>query len=139
MIPTSRCRRPWPALVLPALLALLPAAALADWVKVGETAAVALYMDRSSLRRTEDTWRVWEIQDLRAADPDGVRSRRYVNEYDCRNRMHRIGRMTSHAGPMLTGAQLFEVEEFGYWRTIPAAGLFTRAYTLHCGAGAAPR
>ena len=121
------------ALALAATGLLAPLAARADWVPVGDTPALSLLWDRSSRVQDDYVWRVWEIQDLKAADPEGVRSRQYVNEYDCKHRMHRIGRMESFAGPMLTGQQLFEVEDFGYWRHIPRRGLFALAYVIHCG------
>ncbi len=102
------------------------------WDKVGETPALTLYMDRSTLQREGAIRRVIEMQDLKSADPEGVLSRRYLNEYDCENKMHRIGRMTSYAGAMLSGKKLFDVSEMGYWRRIPVGGLFTLAYQLHC-------
>lgn len=102
------------------------------WDKIGETAALTLYIDRSTLQREGAVRRIIEMQDLKAPDPDGVLSRRYLNEYDCENKMHRIGRMTSYAGAMLSGKKLFDVSEMGYWRAIPANGLFTVGYQLHC-------
>lgn len=72
------------------------------------------------------------MQDLRKADADGVMSRRYLNEYDCQYKMHRIGQVTSFSGPKLSGRKLFEVEEFGYWRKIPPDGLFAVVYVWLC-------
>jgi len=121
-------------LLLAALLGLSPLVSAASWVRVGSTANVTLYMDRNSLQQIgEHQWRAWELQDLKSPDPDGVRSRRYLNEYDCEHKMHRIGRMVSYSGPLLTGEKLHEVEEFGYWRNIPRRGLFALAYVIHCG------
>jgi hypothetical protein len=111
------------------------APAHADWVSVGQTPGLSLWWDRSSRVQDDYVWRVWEIQDMAAPDPEGVRSRQYVNEYDCKHRMHRIGRMSSYAGPMLTGRKLFEVDEFGYWRALPPGSLFERGFVLHCGPG----
>ncbi len=123
-----------PALLLAAILGLSPLACAASWFKVGSTASVTLYMDRNSMQKIgENQWRAWEIQDLKEPDPDGVRSRRYLAEYDCEHKMYRLGRMASFAGPMLTGEKLFDVEDYGYWRTIPRRGLFGLAYVIHCG------
>lgn len=103
------------------------------WVPLGETLAMRVYWDRSSMLREDSVVRVWEIQDLQAPDPDSVRSRRYRSEYDCKHRMHRIGNMVSFSGPMLTGDKLFDVEEMGYWRQIPPASVFAQGFALHCG------
>jgi hypothetical protein len=112
---------------------LLPTLAWANWVKVGESELATLYMDRSSIQREENVVRVWEIQDLKAPDADGVRSRRYLNEYDCKYQMYRIGSMTSYAGPMLTGQKLFDVETKGVWRKVGGLSPFTVSFVIHCG------
>jgi len=61
-----------------------------------------------------------------------VMSRRYTNEYDCDNQMHRIGRMTSWSGAQLTGRKVFDIADWGYWRKIPPNGLFTLGFKLLC-------
>lgn len=113
--------------------AFLPALAWANWVKVGESEGATLYMDRSSIQREENVVRVWEIQDLKAPDADGVRSRRYLNEYDCKYQMYRIGNMTSYSAPMLTGQKLFDIEDKGVWRKVGGRTLFTLSFVIHCG------
>ncbi len=112
---------------------LLPTLAWANWTKVGESELATLYMDRSTIQREENVVRVWELQDLRAPDADGVRSRRYQNEYDCKYQMYRIGNMTSYAGPMLTGQKLFDVEAKGVWRKVGGLSPFTLSFVIHCG------
>lgn len=121
-------------LALGVTLALAPLWCAASWFKVGQTAAVTLYMDRNTMQQFgETTHRAWELQELAQPDPDGVRSRRFLNEYDCRYKMHRIGKITSYSGSMLTGEKLFDLEDFGYWRQIPPKGLFALGYVIHCG------
>lgn len=102
------------------------------WALVGRSASVALYLDTASLDREAALRRVVERQDLAAPDPDGVRSRRYRNEYDCASRRHRIASVTSYAEPALAGAQLFSLDERGYWRAVPAGSLFERAFESVC-------
>lgn len=115
-------------------LGLAPLWCAAAWEKLGRTNNVTLYIDRSTLRNVDDdTYSAWEVQDLKVADPDGVRSRRYLHEVNCKYKMYRIGKMTSFSGPLLTGKKLFEVEEFGYWNDIPPKGLFSLTYAIHCG------
>ncbi len=114
-------------------IALMPALSWANWARVAEGEGVTLYMDRSSIQREENVFRVWEIQDLKAPDADGVRSRRYLNEYDCKHQMYRIGNMTSYAGPMLTGQKLFDIEDKGVLRKVGGRNLFTLSFVIHCG------
>ena len=102
------------------------------WTRLGETDQLALYVNRNSIERDGYIRRVWELQDLKQADPDGVMSRRYRNECDCQNKMYRISQVTSYAGPMLSGKKLFDINEEGYWRKIPPNGLFVLGYVAHC-------
>ena len=102
------------------------------WTRIGETQDLTLYVDRSAIEREDRIRRVWEMQDLKTPDPEGVRSRRYLNEYDCTYKMHRLGQMTSYAGPKLTGGKVAEVKDMGYWRKIPPNGVFVLTYVAVC-------
>lgn len=102
------------------------------WSKVAETDGVTLYTDPGSLERDGKIRRVEEFQDLKQADPDGVYSRRYKNEYDCQNRMHRIGRVSSYAENQLAGSRLYQVDEWGYWRTVQPNTPFGLVYLSLC-------
>lgn len=103
------------------------------WVKLGETQGAVLFIDRASARQLDDdTWQAVEMQDLKAPDPEGVLSRRYVAEYNCKYQMYRIGKVASYAGPRLTGPQLFDVDNFGYWRKVTGNTLFALGFVVHC-------
>jgi hypothetical protein len=125
----SHIRMAW--LVLLSLSAWLPQAAMA-WTRIGETPEVALFVNRNSIEKADRIRKVWEMQDLKTADADGVRSRRYLNEYDCEYKMHRVGQMTSYAGPKMTGQVVATVNEMGYWRKIPPDGVFVLTYIAVC-------
>jgi len=103
-----------------------------SWTKLVETQTMTFYVNRNAIERDGDIRRIWEMQDLKAADPEGVMSRRYQNEYDCKEKMHRIGRMTSFSGPRLSGKPKFDVPEWGYWRKIPPDGVFVVSYVMLC-------
>ena len=110
---------------------LTPVSAFA-WTRIGETAEVTLYVNRNSIEKDDTVRRVWEMQDLKTPDAEGVRSRRYLNEYDCNYKMHRIGQMTSFAGPKTTGQKISTVDDMGYWRKIPPNGVFVLTYIAVC-------
>ena len=130
----SRIRRACKALTGGMAVAVLLGAvpAHAAWTRIGKTESVTLYVNRDSVETEGEVRRMWEMQDLAAPDADGVRSRRYLNEYDCKNKMYSISQVTSFAGPKLTGAKLFEVPDPGYWRKIPPNGLFVLSYVALC-------
>lgn len=110
-----------------------PSEPASQWTKIGETGAVVLYVDHQSLRREGNIRRVIEMQDLKAPDPDGVLSRRYINEYDCSSRMNRIGKVSSYSQNMLAGGRRFQVEEWGYWRSVQPNTLFSVVMSTLCG------
>lgn len=115
------------------LSAALPGVAQAmTWTRIGESESITLYVNRNAVEKEDRVRRIWEMQDLKNPDPDGVASRRYMNEYDCEHKMHRITRMDSFSGPKLTGKKLFSVDEEGYWRKIPPNGLFLLPYVWLC-------
>ena len=103
-----------------------------SWTKLVETQTMTFYVNRNAIEHDGDVKRIWEMQDLKAADPEGVMSRRYQNEYDCKEKMHRIGRMTSFSGPRLSGKPMYDVPEWGYWRKIPPDGVFVVSYVMLC-------
>jgi hypothetical protein len=111
--------------------AWVPSTAMA-WTRMGESEEVTLYLNRNSIEKENTIRRVREMQDLKTADAEGVRSRSYINEYDCNYKMHRLGQMTSYAGPKMTGQKLFTVDEMGYWRKIPPDGVFVLTYIAVC-------
>ncbi|WP_019431154.1 surface-adhesin E family protein [Limnohabitans sp. Rim47] len=119
------------AIGLGLLGSLAPVAALA-WTRIGETPEVTLYVNRNSIEKEDTVRRVWEMQDLKSPDVEGVRSRRYLNEYDCNYKMHRMGQMTSYSGPKMTGQVIATVNEMGYWRKIPPNGVFVLTYIAVC-------
>ena len=103
-----------------------------SWTRLVETQTMTFYVNKNAIEKDGDIRRIWEMQDLKAANPEGVLSRRYLNEYDCKEKVHRIGQMVSFSGPKLTGKPLFEVAEWGYWRKIPPDGVFVVSYVMLC-------
>jgi len=103
-----------------------------SWTRLVETNTMTFYVNRNAIEKEGTIRRIWEMQDLKAADPEGVMSRRYLNEYDCKEKMHRIGQMVSFSGPKLSGKPLFSVTEWGYWRKIPPDGVFVVSYVMLC-------
>ena len=109
------------------------------WRRIGETALATVYVQAGSLEREGQIRRVIEMQSLKDKDADGVLSRRYTAEYECRYQMVRIGRVSSHAGPLLSGPQVFDVQEMGYWRKIVQGSAFALLHTMVCADYDGPR
>jgi hypothetical protein len=108
------------------------AAAQSKWQKLAEGEAVTLYINPRFIAREGKFRRTLEMQDLKKPDAQGVRSRSYVNEYDCELLYSRISQVKSYSGPGLTGQILFEVMEQGYWQKIQPNSLFAVGYVAAC-------
>lgn len=128
---TKRTLTTW-SLCCAGLMGGLAPVTVSAWTRIGETPEVTLFVNRNSIERDDNIRRVWEMQDLKSPDAEGVRSRHYLNEYDCTYKMHRLGQMTSYAGPKMSGEKLASVKEMGYWRKIPPGGVFVLTYIAVC-------
>ena len=92
-----------------AVLALVPAAAQADWVKVAETRDTVYYVDPATIRTDGSVRQVWELQDFADKRPNGARSRRALFEFDCSAERWRVLSIADHPEPKAGGTA------FGTW------------------------
>jgi len=105
------------ALALSLMLAAAPLRA--EWVKLGETEAAVHYVDAAAIRRDGDLRRVWAMQDMRDASPDGVRSIRALQEYDCAQDRFRYLSVSAHSRPMAGGQVLAAHDLVDEWTGRP--------------------
>lgn len=119
-------------LILTLLLTLAAAPAWADWVKVSETDEVTFYIDPATIRKDGNLRRVWEIQDLKKPDKEGVMSRRGLLEYDCKDERDRVLSFSAHSDPMAGGKLLFSLNEPGKWDYIPPETLRRTTMRIAC-------
>ncbi|UGQ45273.1 surface-adhesin E family protein [Massilia endophytica] len=108
-----------------ALLMLLPMLAqAAPWAKAGGDKGSTVYIDRSTIRKTEEGRKAWTLQsfDKDQSAPDGkpYRSLRAQHIYDCEARTITLKTQLLYAGPMARGEALgtykyesFDPEEVG--------------------------
>jgi hypothetical protein len=105
-----------------ALLLLVTCSVCAEWVKVGsivEPLGATNYIDPVTIRKDGNLRKVWEMQDLKQRDKDGVMSRRARTEFDCKNERYRILSIDAHSAPMARGETLYLDNETGAWFEIP--------------------
>lgn len=97
-------------------LALVAAPAWAGWLRVGETDKATHYLDSVTIRKHGNLRSVWEVQDLKQRDKQGVMSRRSLFEYDCNKERSRLLSFVGHSEPMAKGKVLFSDKEPDKWR-----------------------
>ena len=81
-------------LLIAALLALLSTSALAEWTKVGGNDTKTTYADLSTIRKSGDRIKMWDLMDLKVVQifkGDGKRFLSSVTftEYDCKEETQR--------------------------------------------------
>ena len=85
---------------------LFAGAAQADWTPVGPTSGAQFFMDKASLTRKAGMVQVWELVNMEQADGEGVRSSRFLIEYDCKGKRSRGLDMQTYKEPMGAGTVL---------------------------------
>jgi hypothetical protein len=92
------------------VLSLMLAAAplRAEWLKVGETEMAEHYVDTATIHEDGNLHRVWTVQEMKETGPDGVRSIRALEEYDCAAERFRYLSLTAHSGPRAGGQVIAE-------------------------------
>jgi hypothetical protein len=113
-------------------LMMLASSAWAEWVMYSETDTEIFYYDPDTIRKDGNMRRVWELQDLKTPNEQGVMSRRFRGEYDCKNESWRLISHSSHSGRMATGETFFSNSSAGNWRDIPPNTISATTLNIIC-------
>lgn len=99
-----------------------------SWVRVTENSEAVFYINPDTLVIDGDRRRHWEMQDLKARDPQGEWSRQAALEYDCTVGRARAFHYADYDGPMASGTRLRSGGVFNpAWRAVPTD---TPTYTI---------
>jgi hypothetical protein len=91
----------------------------ARWAKVIETSDAFFYIEVTSIMKNERIRSVWEMVDMKQADPDGTRSIMMLVVYDMTAPRHQILSLKKYAGQMLGGELLSdEKNNSDEWRAL---------------------
>jgi hypothetical protein len=71
----------------------------AEWVKVGETDIMIVYINATTIRKDRNLRGIWE-QDYKQRRNDGLMSRRVLDEFHCREEQVGILSLFNHSEPM---------------------------------------
>ena len=113
---------------------LLASAAHAQWVPVGPAGIAQFFMDKATIKRKADTVQVWELVNMEKVDGEGVRSSRFLVEYDCKGQRSRGLDMQTYKEPMGAGKVLQQLgPDPDGWEAVPADSIFAQRMQLACG------
>ena len=109
-------------------------AAQADWTSVGPAGGTQFFMDKASLTRKAGMVQVWELVNMEQADGQGVRSSRFLVEYDCKAKRSRGLEMQTYKEPMGTGKLLQQLgPDPDGWEAVPPNSIFSQRMGMACG------
>jgi len=109
-------------------------AAQADWTSVGPAGGTQFFMDKASLTRKAGMVQVWELVNIEQADGQGVRSSRFLVEYDCKAKRSRGLEMQTYKEPMGTGKLLQQLgPDPDGWEAVPPDSIFSQRMGMACG------
>jgi hypothetical protein len=90
-----------------------------NWIKTGETSDSENYIDPSTVKFNGKKFKIWGITNFKKQEPDGVKSQRYQDEYDCVNELRRSTYLSSHYEKFGDGGIKFNSPINEPWRPIP--------------------
>jgi hypothetical protein len=114
------------------LLLTTAVAALADWVVVSTSGQGSMYADPSTIQRKGKTRTVWALMDLKEPTPQGNRSVRLFQEYNCEESMVRGLQSHPFQKNMGQGATEGGSYEQTPWMHIAPDTMYNHMQTLVC-------
>ena len=108
------------------------APAWAEWVKVSDASDIEVLIDPSSIRKNEHRRRVWSLTNYKQDGPEGLRSVRAYEEYDCNEERLRELSLTFFSEPMGRGKILASVERPRDWIHVAPDTFGRRTLTIVC-------
>jgi phage tail protein X len=113
---------------------LFASAAHAEWVPVGPAGIAQFFIDKATIKRKADTVQVWELVNMEQADGEGVRSSRFLVEYDCKGQRSRGLEMQTYKEPMGAGKVLQQLgPDPDGWEAVPPDSIFSQRMGMACG------
>ena len=113
------------------VLALMGGGAKADWTRLGGNAKTTTYVDADTIKRKGDIVSMWLLDDLVVPDSHG-QSYRYLDEFDCENRLLRMIYISTHSGKMAKGDMLTNGNAPGNWEQVPPGTVSGSLYKFAC-------
>ena len=123
-------------LLMGLLMLLVSGAAVAEWTIVDVDDELALFVDRTTIRRNGNFVKMWSLIDYKKAkvfEGTSDLSERSQYEYDCKEeRMRRLA-LTTFSGQMGSGAVTYTNSDTGNWVPVAPGSVAEAHWKIACG------
>ena len=123
-------------LLLGLMLLVVSGTASAAWTVADENANNTLYVDRSTIRRSGNFVKMWNLFDYKKAKVirgDSNLSARTQDEYDCAVEKLRQLAFTTFSGQMGSGAVNYTDSDTGKWEPVAPGSMGETMWKIACG------
>lgn len=107
--------------------------AWAEWTKVATVEDAVVYIDAATIRKDGNLRRVWELQDMKQRNTNGMMSSRALSEYDCAEEKRRNLAISAHTGPMASGETIGSFNITTEWVYIAPHSIDSTIFKIVCG------
>ena len=123
-------------LLMGLLMLLVSGAASAAWTVEGESEELTLYVDRSTIRRSGNLVKMWNLFDYKTVNVfsgQSTLSSRFQSEYDCKEERARSLAFTTFSGQMLSGAVNSSIDYTEKWMAVAPGSVGVTLWKIACG------
>jgi hypothetical protein len=116
------------------MLLLMSNSAMAGWSKVTVNEEVTIYAELSSLNKSNDKVKMWDLTDLKSkSTANKFQSIKTFHEYDCKLQKSRILAYTMYSGNMGNGNVLSSSNYAHDWLPVKSGGGVMILWNTACG------
>ena len=105
---------------------------LADWEQFEETSHAVVYIDRDRIQKNAQFPTLWQLTDLKHANPRGILSNRVLLEFNCDEKSRRTIAFTSHKTHMAEGKPAYKSSQGGLWHPVQDDTVIAKMMALVC-------
>jgi hypothetical protein len=118
------------------LLAVVSSNAVAEWVKIGSSENITIYVDLATIRKTGNKVKMWNLLDLKSARGEDTgkpyMSAKGQQEYDCKKKQLRKLAFSFHSGNMGAGEVAYIDYDFEKWIPVSPGSINEAMWKVAC-------
>jgi hypothetical protein len=115
------------------LLGLVSNSAMAAWTQVVQNGSDAVYADISTISKTGNKVKMWNLFNLTKRTGDNYMSLKSLQEFDCKERKNRIVSYSTYSGSMGNGNMVKSSNRAHEWLPVKSGGVMEKLWNTACG------